>query len=85
MILIICSEKIKQVNLSCFFLGEEIRRCNNYVKENVINFRHFVSNLVDAHSPATLHIHTVWHENFAGSLFLRIGIFLCFAGTDFCS
>ena len=28
MILIICSEKIKQVNLSCFFLGEEICRCN---------------------------------------------------------
>lgn len=27
-ILINCSEKIKQVNLSCFFVGEEIRRCN---------------------------------------------------------
>ena len=98
MILIICSEKIKQVKLSCFFLGEEIRRCNNYVKENVINFRHFVSNLVDAHSPPTLHIHTVWHENFAGVYFCGLASFcvlreLIFAvrtdwffllGTNFC-
>ena len=75
MILIICGEKVKQVKLSCFFLGEEIRRCNNYVKENVINFRHFVSNLVDAHSPATLHIHTVWHENFAGVYFCGLASF----------
>ena len=68
-------KKIKQVNLSCFFLGEEIRRCSNYVKENVINLRHFVSNLVDAHSPATLHIHTVWHENFAGVYFCGLASF----------
>ena len=78
MILIICGEKIKQVKLSCFFLGEEIRRCNNYVKDNVINFRHFVSNLVDAHSYCVA-------RKFCRSLFLRIGIFLCFAETDFCS
>ena len=68
-------KKIKQVNLSFFFLGEEIRRCNNYVKENVINLRHFVSNLVDAHSPATLHIHTVWHGNFVGVYFCGLASF----------
>ena len=68
-------KKIKQVNLSCFSLGEEIRRCNNYLKENVINLRHFVSNLVDAHSPATLHIHTLWHENFAGVYFCGLASF----------
>ena len=68
-------KKIKQVNLSCFSLGEEIRRCNNYLKENVINLRHFVSNLVDAHSPATLHIHTVWHRNFVGVYFCGLASF----------
>ena len=68
-------KKIKQVNLSCFSLGEEIRRCNNYLKENVINLRHFVSNLVDAHSPATLHIHTVWHGNFVGVYFCGLASF----------
>ena len=68
---------VKKLNklICCFFLGEEIRRCNNYVKENVINFRHFVSNLVDAHSPATLHIHTVWHENLAGVYFCGLASF----------
>ena len=68
-------KKIKQVNLSCFSLGEEIRRCNNYLKENVINLRHFVSNLVDAHSPATLHIHTVWHGNFVRVYFCGLASF----------
>ena len=68
-------KKIKQVNLSCFSLGEEIRRCNNYLKENVINLRHFVSNLVDAHSPATLHIHTVCMKILQESIFCGLASF----------
>ena len=45
------------------------------MKENVINFRHFVSNLVDAHSPVSLHIHTVWHKILAGVYFCWLATF----------
>ena len=48
------------------------------MKENVISFRLFVSNLVDAHSYCVA-------QSFCGSLFLQISIFLCFAETDFCN
>ena len=68
-------KKLNKLIWVVFSWVKKIRRCNNYVKENVIKFRHFVSNLVDAHSPPTLHIHTVWHENFAGVYFCGLASF----------
>ena len=50
--------------------------CNN--KEEVAEQMLCLVNLL------WLRVWFLWHEIFAGVIFLRIGDDLCFAGTDFC-